>query len=385
VSVTCIVQARMGSTRLPGKVLVELGGEPLLAFLLRRLAPLAPDALVVATTDTGADDPVADLARARDVEVVRGSERDVLSRFVLALDRFPADTVVRITADCPLVDPAVVRGALALRAATGADYVSNTLVRTYPDGLDTEVIDAEVLRIAGAEAVDPVEREHVTPFVYRRPERFGLRTFRHRTVLSDQRWTVDTAEDVERVRRLVDRMDGVDFGWEELAALVDPTAPPTDGFSFLPAAASDADAILALRNDPDAVRFSRSARPVAPDEHAHWFASTLEHPGTRIWVARQDGQVVGQVRVDVRTGVGTISFGVAAGSRGRGIGTRLLLLLLDALAADEQTHTLVGEVDERNDASLRAFERAGFSPADRSDGFVVMRWERRHLPWPPPP
>ena len=116
-----VVQARMGSTRLPGKVLADLGGRPLLRFLLDRLSDLDVDHLVVATSDLPGDDAVADVAAAAGVEVVRGSERDVLARFVAALDEHPADTVVRLTADCPLVDPAIVRAALDLHRTSGAD------------------------------------------------------------------------------------------------------------------------------------------------------------------------------------------------------------------------------------------------------------------------
>src|SRR5204862_6675946 len=132
------------------------------------------------------------------VPVVRGEEADVLSRFALALDTHPADTIVRLTADCPLADPAIVADALALHDRAGAAYTSNSLVRTFPDGLDVEVIAATALRDAHAEAADPLEREHVTPFVYRRPERYRLRALRTPELLGDERWTVDTAADLER-------------------------------------------------------------------------------------------------------------------------------------------------------------------------------------------
>ena len=200
VSTLVVVQARAGSTRLPGKVLMPVGGRPMLAFMLARLESVRCDDLVVATSTDGRDDAVAEVAAAAGVSVVRGSESDVLARFVAALDAHPADVVVRLTADCPLIDPAVVNEAIAVRAATGADYASNTLVRTYPDGLDVEVLTADALRAAAAEAVDPVEREHVTPFVYRRPERFRLAAVVGPEPLGDLRWTVDTADDLDRIR-----------------------------------------------------------------------------------------------------------------------------------------------------------------------------------------
>ena len=208
----CVVQARMGSTRLPGKVLADLDGRPLLAFLLARLAPLKVDHVVVATSTSGADDTVAEVAEDAGAAVVRGPEDDVLARFALVLERHPADAVIRLTADCPLTDPALVQHVADAWHDAGADYASNTLVRTFPDGLDVEVVAADALRAAATEATDPFEREHVTPFVYRRPDRFRLADVRHPTDLSHLRWTVDTADDLDRVRRLV-------------AATGDPAAP----------------------------------------------------------------------------------------------------------------------------------------------------------------
>src|SRR3954470_8407931 len=147
-STLCVVQARTGSTRLPGKVLADLGGRPMLRFLLDRLAPLGVDDIVVATSTEERDDAVADLALAAGRPVVRGSEQDVLDRFVAALDTFPARHVVRITADCPLSDPKLIDAVVARHRETRADYTTNTLPRTFPKGLDVEVVSADALRVA---------------------------------------------------------------------------------------------------------------------------------------------------------------------------------------------------------------------------------------------
>lgn len=364
----CIVQARTGSTRLPGKVLADVGGMTMLTFLLRRLQPLRVDRVVVATTENPADDDVAALAHDEGAEVVRGPEDDVLGRFALALDRFPARTVVRITADCPLTDPALADAALGIRDVTGADYVSNTLVRTFPDGLDVEVIDADALRSAATEAVDPVEREHVTPFVYRRPERFALRTLRNPEMLGDLRWTVDTADDLRFVRDVVARLGHSNFGWHEVLAL--DTRPRDADLLLHPAQLSDVAAILDLRNDTDSVRWSRSNRRVDPEEHAAWFAGVLENPATRVWIARRASRTVGQVRVEVRDGTGTVSITVAPNDRGHGLGTDLLRALPRALSSDQQVHTLVAEIHRDNVASRRAFARAGFGETGSDGDFL---------------
>ena len=162
--VVAVVQARTGSTRLPGKVLADVGGMPMLEFMLRRLAPL-PWEVVVATSDRPADDEVVSVGRSCGVEVVRGPEGDVLSRFLVALDAHPAKHVVRLTGDCPLSDPRVVRAAVALHREASAAYTSNVLPRTFPKGLDCEVMSARALREAASEATAAPEREHVTPFL----------------------------------------------------------------------------------------------------------------------------------------------------------------------------------------------------------------------------
>jgi spore coat polysaccharide biosynthesis protein SpsF (cytidylyltransferase family) len=217
-----IVQARMGSTRLPGKVLMPLGPTSVLELVLARLAAAPVDEIVVATSDRPIDDPVADTASSAGVSCVRGSELDVLGRFALALDAHPADEVVRITADCPLVDPEIVGIALDARRSADADYASNTLVRTFPDGLDVEVIAAGALRAAAGDATDDAEREHVTPFVYRRPRRFVLTQFTSGDArLGRERWTLDDADDLARLRDIAGRVADIRrASWRDVLAIV---------------------------------------------------------------------------------------------------------------------------------------------------------------------
>jgi spore coat polysaccharide biosynthesis protein SpsF len=372
-----VVQARMGSTRFPGKVLADLEGEPLIRFLLRRLRHVAVDHVVVATSECPADDAVVEAVTELDMPVVRGPEHDVLTRFVHVIEAFPADVVVRLTADCPLVDPNLVGAALELRSRSAADYASNTLVRTFPDGLDVEVIRAPVLIEAAKEAADPVEREHVTPFVYRRPERYRLVSLRNSEHLGDERWTVDTPADLEFVRSITRRFPSPTFPWEAALAAVGRRCVPAPGEVVLrPAGHDDSARLLAWRNDPMAVEFSRTGRMVDRLEHDRWVQQWLESPATRVWIGEMDGQAVGQVRIDVRAGIGTVSVTVAPEARGRGHAARLVQALQRALEADHQVIALVAEVDEDNEVSRRAFERAGFAVAARDDRWLTLRWSR---------
>lgn len=202
-----IVQARMTSTRLPGKVLLPLAGEPMLARLIERLRRVRrANGIVVATTTNATDDPIAALCAQLGVPCHRGSEQDVLSRYADAARLYGADVVVRITADCPLIDPALIDQLIETYEEGDSDYVSNMLPPTWPYGMAVEVFSAAALAQAHAEATQAAEREHVTPFLYWHPERYRLRNVASPVDLSRHRWTVDTPEDYELVRRLFDHL-----------------------------------------------------------------------------------------------------------------------------------------------------------------------------------
>ena len=202
--VIVVVQARMGSTRLPGKVLEDLGGLSVLTWVVRacRAARLVDD-VVVATSTLPGDDAVADLARELGAPVVRGSEDDVLSRYVQALDEQPADALVRITADCPFTDPAVIDTVVgAWLADPTLDYVSTVVVRTLPHGLDVELVTAEALRRVAATATDH-HRIHVTSGIYTAPDEFAVMGLCFAPDTTDLRITLDTPQDLEALRAIV--------------------------------------------------------------------------------------------------------------------------------------------------------------------------------------
>jgi spore coat polysaccharide biosynthesis protein SpsF len=375
VSVLCVVQARTGSSRLPGKVLADVDGRPMLRYMLDRLTGLAVDDLVVATSVLDRDQPVADVAADAGVQVLRGPEADVLARFAAALNAHPADTVVRLTADCPLVDPAVVTAVVELHHDAGADYTCNVLPRTFPKGLDVEVVAAPALRRAVVEATDPPEREHVTPYLYRHPEHFRLANLRSGEDLGDERWTVDTADDLEFVRTVAARFAGRGaFGWRDVLDAVGRTPIDPDVLRLRPAEAADSAALMAWRNDAETVRMSVSGRAVTQGEHDQWLAGRLRDPASRIWIAERGADALGSVRIDVTDAVGLVSIVVAPDARGAGVGTAMLELLQAELAGDFQVTALEAVVHPDNPRSLRVFERVGFRPTGRQGPFVVLRW-----------
>ena len=205
-----IIQARMGSTRLPGKVLADLRGQPVLAWVVRAAqATFGVDAVWVATSVAASDDAVAEWCKSNNVAAHRGSEADVLDRYAGAVKASGADVVIRLTADCPLLDPAVIAQTIRLRAVTGADYASNIDPATWPDGLDCEVVTAETLLAAAKEATRASDREHVTPFVRNNRARFSAENLvAPLPGLAAERWTLDTPEDLALLEALAGRLPG---------------------------------------------------------------------------------------------------------------------------------------------------------------------------------
>ena len=198
VTTIAVLQARTSSSRLPGKVLAPLADQPMILCQLERIKRARTiDSIIIATSVDQTDDALAETVRAAGYDVVRGPLEDVLGRFVKVLDEYPATTVVRLTADCPLISPAVIDLVVNEFHASGADYLSNTMTPTFPDGLDVEVVKASVLREVAQASTDPHEREHVTLGVYRRHETYVVRNFVDPAGRDNShlRWTVDNPDD----------------------------------------------------------------------------------------------------------------------------------------------------------------------------------------------
>ncbi len=249
--IIAIIQARRAASRLPDKVLLDIAGEPMLVRVVERTRrATALDGVVVATTTDPFDDAIEALCQQRGYAVSRGSMYDVLDRYYQAARLFQAGVIVRITADCPLIDPDVIDETVwtlfglrnqrndAGEQATGAglirnsqfitpvfDFTANRLPppwkRTYPIGLDTEVCSFAALETAWKEATQPHQREHVMPFFYEQPDRFRTLLVNYKTDLGALRWTVDTPEDLALVRQIYAQFGGRDdFSWLDVLDLV---------------------------------------------------------------------------------------------------------------------------------------------------------------------
>jgi len=220
-----IIQGRMSSSRLPGKILLEIAGEPMLMWVVKRARRIhAVDEVIFATTVDPSDDPVEAYCCQEGVPCFRGSLPDVLDRFYQAARVYRADSIVRITADCPLLDPGLVDETVALFRRSGADFAANRLPppykRTYPIGLDCEVCSFAALERAWNEATELHDREHVMPYLYEMKDRFKVVVLDSLQDYGSLRWTVDTPQDLELVRQVYARLAGrVDFTWLDVLAV----------------------------------------------------------------------------------------------------------------------------------------------------------------------
>lgn len=224
-NVVAIIQARMGSSRLPGKVMKDIGGKPVLQHVIERTRlAKAVNAVAVATTSDPGDDAIVTFCETLAVPVFRGSVQDVLDRYYRAALKFRADIVARITADCPLIDGGLIDQTVNEFEQHGVDFAANRLPppfkRTFPIGLDVEVASFKALERAWKEATEKYEREHVMPYLYEKEGRFKVFVLNNAVDYGSLRWTLDTAEDLELVRVVFARFaPRTDFAWKEVLAL----------------------------------------------------------------------------------------------------------------------------------------------------------------------
>jgi spore coat polysaccharide biosynthesis protein SpsF len=216
----------MTSTRLPGKVLALAEGRPMLELMIERLRFVQEiDAIVIATTTNETDDLVVALAKRLGVGVSRGSEHDVLGRVLRAAQEYRADVIVELTGDCPLIDPAIVSKTIRYYRDAGAQYVSNVLSRSYPDGMDTQVFATSVLADVDRRTNEPSDREHVSPYIYNHPEIFSLANVAAppTEMRPDMRLTLDTANDLALIRAVFAalRPKHPDFSLAEIISFLD--------------------------------------------------------------------------------------------------------------------------------------------------------------------
>ncbi len=386
--IVAIIQARMGSTRLPGKILMPLLDIPMLVQVVERVRrSKLLNEIVLATTTDPKDDPVESLCRQRDIACYRGSEYDVLDRYYQAAIQHKATIVVRITADCPLIDPVVIDQVIEqlIDHRETCVYASNVIpIRTFPRGLDTEVFTFQSLQSAWEQASQTAQREHVTPFIWSQPDRFPQRNFCHNSDCSNHRWTVDTPEDFAFVREVYRYFGSNQFTWTEVLAgtqihpeweLINSgiSQKPIDeltgksasqAISLRDVIEDDAWILWNWANDPVSRSVSFSPDPIPWEVHFAWFRRKLICSGSHMFIGeRETGEKVGLVRFDCENERAVISVNVAPEARGKGVGARLIRIGSDRILADNpEIEAVFAYIKPDNDASVKAFAKAGYVP-----------------------
>ncbi len=226
-NVLAIIQARMGSSRLPGKVLKDICGVPMLEWVSTRAAMAeGVDKVVIATTENERDDPIEEFCNSKGIACFRGAEFDVLDRFYHAAEKYNMDIIVRLTADCPLLDPGLIDEVIEKLLSTGADFAANRLPppyrRTYPIGLDVEAVRFAALKTAWKRAKKLYEREHVLPYIYNPDNSFRVEIVDGERDLGNLRWTVDTELDLVFVRKVAEKLGcSFKFTWEDVLDILE--------------------------------------------------------------------------------------------------------------------------------------------------------------------
>ncbi len=371
----------MGSSRLPGKILLEVSNRPLLAYHLERLLATGFP-VVVATTTQAQDQAVVDYLRPLKIDFYRGDESDVLKRFYETALLFPAETYVRVTSDCPLVAPEVIQEAMKKYQSLNDQsiYFSNCLERTYPQGFDFEIFSHQMLIEAHQKAVDPVEREHVTPYFYlgERP-RYKCIHWKDSEDNSRFRLTVDEMKDYELIKILIEKYQAHKLNSQGIVRIL--KAHPElssinqqvnqkklETVTFRKAHVEDSLKLFQWRNDFEARQNSINTNEITWEEHQVWFEKILKNNNHDIWMGLSNQKEIGMLRVDRKDLEAELSWSIAPESRGQGLGLKMLLSFVKAYP-----RAYHARIKTSNISSLKIAQKAGFFVHKEVDGLVLLR------------
>lgn len=373
-----ITQARMTSTRLPGKVLLSVAGKPLFAHHIERLKKTNLE-IRLATTSKPTDDELVSLAKSLDLQVCRGSEDDVLSRYYSASHGL--DVIVRVTADSPLIDAEIIKQAadFYLRGENPKLYLSNALERTYPRGFDFEIFSYSMLEEAFKNAKEAREREHVTPYFYlTAKDKMSFHHWKRKSDASVFRLTVDEADDFKLIQILMEKHQAHTLSGEDIISLME--AHPElakinahieqkkiQDVVFRKAQMSDAQILWLWRNDPVTRQNSVNQDLVSLDNHLQWFEKSLASKEREIWIAYLGSDPIGTVRTDVKGSEIELSWTLAPNWRGRGLGRQMLVNFVKG-----KDKNFIARIRKDNSASIKIAERAGFKIAKEESEFIFF-------------
>jgi len=371
--ISAIIQARMGSNRLPGKVLMDIGGRPMLWHVINRLKYSKKlNDIVLAIPDSKENDVLEKFAQENKVKYFRGSEEDVLSRYYEAAKEVESDVIVRITSDCPLIDPKIVDLVIEKHLNSEEDYTSNVFKRTFPRGLDVEIFDFKLLEKAYRQAKEDYQREHVTPYIYEQSKVYSVES-QERLKRPDLRLTVDTKEDLDLIRQVYKTLyfPGNIFYIEEVIDFLDEQPELLNinketkqkelikEISLKKADSSDIKFLWYLRNRPETREYSFQTQEVAWPEHMNWIKPVLLGLTDKgLFMIKDNKTRIGQIRFDrLSDKEKRISISILKEFQGKGLATKSLKL---AIKEQKQGQRLIAEINKNNVASIGLFEKLNF-------------------------
>lgn len=374
-----IIQARMGSTRLPGKVLKDLSGKPVLWHVVERVKKSQLiDEVIIATTLCEKDDEIVKFCEENKIKYYRGSEENVLKRYYDAASFYNSDIIIRVTSDCPLIDPEVIDEILAFYLGNSYDLVTNAgsdlTKRTYPRGLDTEIFSYNILKEAYKNAINKHETEHVTPYIYKNG--YNIFYYKNRVDYSKYRLTLDTTEDYALIKKIYDSLySGVHvFFLKEIVEFLE-NNPNIAGINKMniqkdvvclrEADEKDMRRIYNWANDEAVRANSFNSEPIKWDIHRKWYQTCLASEDCLIFIAEIDQRAVGQIRIDIEKKKAIIDYSIAKEYRGHSYGKYMIFELIRKIkenrAMNKKIDYLIGKVKKENIASIKTFEKLSFN------------------------
>lgn len=381
--VVCIVQARVGSTRLPGKVLKKICGKTVLEQDIDRLKRVKNiDEIVIATTVLEKDNAIVEECERLGARCFRGSEDDVLSRYYYAAKENKADVVVRVTSDCPLIDSCVSENIIKyfIENKDKYDYVSNTIDRTYPRGLDTEVFSFYALEKAFKEATSERDREHVTPYIWDNTKIYSIFQYKNEKDFSDLRWTLDTEEDYKLISLIYEYFNNKEcFNMNDIVKFLEENPDIKEinkdieqkkidvDLFLIPANESHCDLIYEWTNDDEVRKNSFNINKIPYDEHVNWYSKKLKDIECNIYLLANSNKNIGVVRNEKKGNENVISYSIDKDYRGKGYGYKILSKFEEELIKSNKDIVLTAYVKKENISSIKIFQKLSYELVENND------------------
>jgi len=402
-----IIQARMSSSRLPNKIMLELAKKPILWHVVERCKKADVDDVIIATSINKENDVIEEFCKENNYLCYRGSEDDVLDRYYNAAIKFKLDVIVRITSDCPLVSPRLINKCLNIFEERDIDYIGNARKRSFPRGLDLEIFSLKALEREWNLTTEKIHREHVTAFIYANPEMFRIEDLMaegefEKFKRPNLRLTVDTSEDFKLLSIIYDNLykAGKIISIEEVVDFLDknPELEKINTNSEIEhlnrsmdlkqkiidldkeikirkAEKEDIGFLFQLRNNPEVYKYFKNPCPITYEEHINWITPILkdEKKDRLLYVILYNKERAGQTRLDIEKDSTEISISIHPDYQGKGIGNKAVKLTIEE-AKKMEIKKLIAEIKKKNVGSLALFKKNNFNYVRTEEDLEIFEY-----------